>query len=331
MVNEFNNHIQKNLNMIKFSDLCTITTTDFQSLFEISNIECTKTDELVDFIFNEFKRTRLHLGSIEPMFKTFSEIKKMEQKIIPTCWDIVKDFLGNFPVDPIDYDSLKNKLENKNLNKIQVEQALCATKLLHDTCAETLSANVNAIKQSTDRKIGLIGELFSFIYSRDIQKTHCLFHKLVLDNPNSTRTGLDLLAVKFAKDPNDDEVHFWEAKSTLSNFDGQLYKIVKWFNTEKEKKRISNVIEAARIYWEKCLPFEEFERASIALAKFQADQKNFKFIGSIVYDMNITPSKESIAKFDKIMVEKNNKNLILFNTEKLEELVNEVYDKTCVA
>lgn len=317
--------------MVKLYDLCTVSLTDFRSLFELSNVNCPKTDNLVGFIFDEFKRTRLHFGSIETMFKTFASIKKIEQKMIPICWNVVKNFLGDFPIDAIDYDSLKKELEKQSLNGGQVEQALQATKLLHDKCAETLSANVNALKQSTDRKIGLIGELFSFLYSRDIHKTHCLFHKLIPDNPNSTRPGLDLLAVKFADDPDDDEVHFWESKSTLSDFDGQRYKIVQWFNAEKEKKYLSNVIEAARISWEKSFSPDEFERANIALSKFQANQKNFKFLGSIAYDTTITPSEDSIAKFDDIKVEKNNKNFILFNTEKLEEIVNEVYDKTCVA
>ncbi len=309
---------------------CDFNTSEFRSLFEITKGKCNKTDEMVNLIFNEFKQTRLHFGSIGTMFKTFAGIKNVKQKNIPTSWDIVKKFLGNFPIDQLDYKKLDEELSKKILDAEQKKCVIDATKLLHDKSKETLNANVKSLRQTTERKIGLIGEMFSFLYSRDVHQARCIFHKLIPDNPSSTRPGLDLLAIQFANNPDNDQVHFWESKCTLTDFDGQRYKIVQWFNTEKEKKYLSNVIEAARMLWEKSLSAEDFERANIALSKFQANKQNFKFIGSIAYDMTIIPKDESIAKFDDVKVPKNNKNLILFNTEKLEDMVNEVYDRTCV-
>lgn len=309
-------------------DFCTVHEQDFQTLFCLTTLNFKKTDNFIDFLFNEFKQTRLHFGSIETMFKTFAGIHKVDHENIEIGWKLISMHLGNFPIDDINYDILKVELSKVKINDKQICNIVNATTLLHDISKKSLSENVNAIKLQIERKMGLIGEVFSFLYSRDVQKTDCLFHKLIPDNPNSTRPGLDLLAVQFGESSEDDEVHFWESKCTVTNFDGQRYKIVKWFNDEQGHIYLSNVIESARIHWEKSYPEDKFKRANIALAKFQANLKNFKFIGSIVYDTITTPSDESIAKFDKIEVEKTNKNLVLFKTEELEEIVNQVYDKT---
>jgi len=136
-----------------------------------------------------------------------------------------------------------------------------------------------------------------------------------------------LLTIIFKENPLDDEVHFWEAKGTNTNFDGQRNKIVRWFNNDRDDP-ITMAIEAAKLQWKHEHP-TLYRRATNALARYQGGQNSFRCIGSIACDPSIGLSSDAIKKFNDIKVDVNNKHFIIFKTEKLLEVVNLVYDKIC--
>ena len=72
-----------------------------------------------------------------------------------------------------------------------------------------------------------------------------------------------------------------------------------------------------------------YERAIKALSRFQIQENNFRYVGSITIDQNLKPTDDAIRKFKKINANKNNKHLIILKTEKLLERIEMVYDTIC--
>lgn len=301
---------------------------EFQSLFDLTGIQINNTKSSINFLLEELEKTRFHFDSLEISFYTLGELHGLSLNQLKDYWDIVKNSVINFPRGEPDYKRIESDLTKNNVTGEQNSQILLVTKKLIQISRRTLNSNISAHIQSPQKKLGIMGELLPYLHERDIQKSNCIFHKLIPDNRIMPRHGMDLLSVKFGKVPNEDLVQFLEAKGTINNFDDRCNEIVKWFNGDIES-HISMVIEGARIEWKSKLDYEIFRRASAALSRFQADVKNFKFIGSILCDFDNLPTNDKICKFNGITVEKGNKHLILFSIKNLQQLVDEVFKKAC--
>lgn len=298
-----------------------------EGLFLFSDVKICFNGSLIDFLINELIRTRLDYDSLEYSFETIAHMQKVEYENIQKSWNVIKNHIRNFPINAPDYTTIEKELNVIIRDPSQIEKTLSAIKQLHDISKRALESNINALEQDVDKKIGFVGEIFAYLYARDIQMASCLFHKLILDNPNSFRQGLDLLTIVFKDNPDNDEVHFWEAKGTDTNFDGQRTKIVCWFNNDRDS-HINMAIEAAKLQWKHEYP-SLYKRATMALTRYQGGQNSFQCIGSIACDLSINPSDNAIKKFNEVRVDVRNKHFIIFKTEKLLEVVNSVYDKIC--
>jgi hypothetical protein len=310
-----------------FVNYCTRNETIFDGLFLFSDIKIPKTILLIDFIIGELMKTRLDYESLGYSFETFANTKNVKYENIEKGWEVIKKHIEHFPIDPPNYSAIENELSAIINDAPEITNMISALTQLYDISKHALESNINALKQDVDKKIGFVGEIFAYVYARDIQKADCLYHKLIPDNPNSFRQGLDLLTIIFKENPEDDEVHFWEAKGTDTNFDGQRNKIVSWFNSDRDS-HITMAIDAAKMQWKSEYPVL-YRRAAKALARYQGGQNSFQYVGSIVCDLSIIPTNNAIKKFNDIKVDVNNKHFIIFKTEKLLEVVNSVYDKLC--
>jgi len=310
-----------------FEKYCEVENKVFEDLFSLSDVKINQASGLDSFILEEFTKKRLDFNSLELSFETYADVNGVEQEIIQLSWPIIQSHLSNFPTDSLDYSSIEQKLNEVTKKTQQVTKVLESLKRLHEISKHALESNVSGLEKDIDKKIGYVGELFSFLYARDIQKADCLYHKLVLDNPKSFRHGLDLLTVIFNSEPDKDQVYFWEIKGTQRNFDAQRNNIVTWFNQPGDK-HLTMAIEAAKMQWKNEYP-ESYERAIRALARFQIQVNNFRYVGSIIIDQNLKPTNDAIRKFTKINTNKNNKHFIILKTEKLLERVDMVYDKIC--
>jgi len=310
-----------------FEKYCEVENKVFEDLFSLSDVKINQASGLDSFILEEFTKKRLDFNSLELSFETYADVNSVEQEIIQLSWPIIQSHLSNFPIDSPDYSSIEQKLNEATKKTEQVTKVLESLKRLHEISKHALESNVRGLEEDIDKKIGYVGELFSYLYARDIQKADCLYHKLILDNPKSFRQGLDLLTVIFDSNPDKDQVHFWEIKGTQKNFDGQRNSIISWFNQPGDK-HLTMAIESAKMQWKNEYP-ELYERAIKALARFQMQENNFRYVGSITIDQNLKPTNDAIRKFHKINANRNNKHFIILKTEKLLERVEMVYDKIC--
>lgn len=310
-----------------FEKYCEVENKVFEDLFLLSDVKIHQASGLDSFILEEFTKKRLDFNSLELSFETYADVNGVEQEIIQLSWPIIQSHLSNFPVDSLDYSSIGQKLNAVTKKTEQVTKVLESLTRLHEISKHALESNVSGLEEDIDKKIGYVGELFSYLYARDIQKADCLYHKLILDNPKSFRQGLDLLTVIFDSDPDKDQVHFWEIKGTQKNFDAQRNNIITWFNQPGDK-HLTMAIEAAKMQWKNEYP-KLYERAIKALARFQIQENNFRYVGSITIDHNLKPTDNAIRKFNNINADKNNKHFIILKTEKLLERVEMVYGAIC--
>jgi hypothetical protein len=310
-----------------FVNHCSFQESIYDSLFLFSDVQICFSNSLIDFITGELIKTRFDYEGLENSFETIASMKKIEYDDIQKSWNVIKDHISNFPLNTPNYATIEQGLKPIISHQVQIENILSAIKQLHDISKRALESNVNALELDIDKKVGFVGEILAYLYARDIQNANCLYHKLILDNPNSFRQGLDLMTIIFKDNPDEDEIHFWEAKGTDANFGGQRTKIVHWFNNDRDTP-INMAIEAAKFQWKHEYP-SFYKRATSALTRYQAGQNSFCFIGSIACDLSIVPSSEAIRKFGDINVDVNNKRFVIFKTEKLLEVVNSVYDKIC--
>lgn len=310
-----------------FEKYCKVENKVFEDLFSLSDVKINQASGLDNFILEEFTKKRLDFNSLELSFETYADVNGVDQEIIQLSWPIIQSHLSNFPIDSPDYSSIEQKLNEATKKTEQVTKVLESLKRLYEISKHALESNVRGLEEDIDKKIGYVGELFSYLFARDIQKADCLYHKLILDNPKSFRQGLDLLTVIFDSNPDKDQVHFWEIKGTQKNFDAQRNNIVMWFNQSGDK-HLTMAIEAAKMQWKNEYP-KLYERAVKTLARFQIQENNFRYVGSIIIDHKLKPTYDAIKKFNKINANKNNKHLIILKTEKLSEYVEMVYDKIC--
>lgn len=299
----------------------------YDGLFLFSDVQICFTGSVIDFITGELIKTRFDCEGLENSFETIASMKKIEYEDIQKSWNVIKKYMSNFPLDTPDYTAIEKELESIISDHAKIDNILSAITQLHDISKCALESNVNALELDIDKKIGFVGEILAYLYARDIQRADCIYHKLILDNPNSFRQGLDLMTIIFKDNPDEDEVHFWEAKGTDTNFDGQRTKIVHWFNNDRDRP-INMAIEAAKIQW-KYRYSSLHKRAASALTRYQTGRNSFRYIGSIACDLSIAPSREAIRKFNSVNVDVSNKHFIIFKTERLLEVVNSVYDKIC--
>jgi len=310
-----------------FEKYCKVENKVFEDLFSLSDAKINQASGLDSFILKEFTKKRLDFDSLELSFETFADVNGVEQDIIRLSWPIIQIHLSNFPIDSPDYFSIKKKLNGATKKTEQVTKVLESLTRLHKISKHVLESNVRGLEKDIDKKIGYVGELFSYLYARDIQKADCLYHKLILDNPKSFRHGLDLLTVIFDSDSDKDQVHFWEIKGTQKNFDTQRNNIITWFNQPGDK-HLTMAIESAKMQWKNEYP-KVYERAIKVLSRFQIQENNFRYVGSITIDQNLKPTDDAIRKFKKINANKNNKHFIILKTEKLLERIEMVYDTIC--
>lgn len=301
---------------------------EFQSLFFLTNVKIDNVRPFIQFLTNELEETRFHFDSLEISFYTLGELAGFSLQQLTNYWNIIKKFVMEFPRHEPNYKVIETDLTNSGITGKENSQILEVTKKLINISRKTLSSNISECKQSPHKKLGIVGELLPYLHERDILKSNCIFHKLIPDNAIMPRHGMDLLSVEFRNESREDIVRFFEAKGTINNFDDRCNEIIKWFNADIES-HIAMMIEGARMEWRNKYNDTVFRRASAALSRFQADMKNYKFIGSILYDSNNVPTSDKICKFNDVRVAKDNKHLILFHTEKLQQLVDEVFNNAC--
>ena len=296
-------------------------------MFLVSSYTVLNSSDVTNFLSSELAKTRFHFDSLPITFQTYAGINRVEHANIQKSWHVVEKHIFDFRTKDPDYESIEEELDKLSINTPQIESIIASVKHVITRSRKSLYANLDPIKVHIDKKIGTVGELLCFLYSRDFQAADCSYHKLVPDNVHVPRHGMDLLTVKFG--PIEDMVHFWEAKGTVEHFNRSCHEIVDWFTNTTSFENISLVIEAARIDWAEKLSPEKFRRASQALSRFQANMKNFRYVGCILHDSQFPPTPHNIQTFDKIKVDKDNKHLIIIGTESLKDVVEEVYKSTC--
>jgi len=309
-----------------FENYCTVNDSNFENLFLFSSVNVPENERLVNFIIDELIKTRFDYTSLEYSYETFASRTGLSQETIESSWLIIKNHLNHFPLESPNTEEIQTEIDSL-LGNSELEQIMDAFNNLYQVSKHALDQNLILINSEQTYKIGLIGEIFAYLFARDVQNAACLFHKLIPDNPKSFRQGLDLLTVIFENEQENDQVHFWEAKGTENDFDVQRNKIVAWFNRDDDSY-LNMAIEAAKMKWKNEYP-EKFQRAIAALSRFQLDRENYRYVGSIVYDNNYNPTDDAIRKFNDISVARDFKHFIIFKTEKLLEMLDKVYERLC--
>jgi len=151
-----------------FEKHCSQTEQVYDGLFLFSDVKITYTVPLLDFIIFELIKTRLDYDSLGYSFETIANLKKVESENIPKSWDVIKKHIEFFPINTPNYNAIENELSTITRDESQIENTLSAIKQLHDISKHALESNINALELDMDKKIGFVGEMFAYLYARDI-------------------------------------------------------------------------------------------------------------------------------------------------------------------
>lgn len=285
--------------------------------------------ELKGLLVRTLLETRFSMEDIDGLFGIIALEHGLTNHELESLWKKIGGEIET-SIRSAKIKDLESRLSVLNEREVQDERAFAIIEAFKNECSKIIRLAVSYNSENTNYTTGVLGEIFAYLYARDIVQYECIHHKLEPDNTKTFRHGMDLLAVKF-NESGQDEVHFIEAKATETNITSQRDAIVKWF-TDEFALKANTVIDQAKRTWRNRYPPATFARAKLALSKFQAHLDEIakspsRYIGSILVDEQNSPSDQEIIGFQKLSFPR--KQLVIIRTPCLKDLSVEVFELAC--
>jgi hypothetical protein len=286
-------------------------------------------ESLGTYLAEQLFLSRFEVDTIEAEFMTFVEFSERKSpKFAYQLWQEI-EALGvpglYSSKNSANYEgSLRAQLEGKQFEPAVVDSALATVARFRQYLSRRLSLNLPSGENAHELRLGGMGELLAYLVANDALRHDCIYHKLVPDTRNAARHGVDLLTVRFGRNNEEDEVHWWEAKGTESSIPGQRDKIIEWFNSILVE-RVSTTIEAAKKEWLLRYGKDSCLRATTALSRFLLSASRYKYVGFLVFDQSHEPSDGILEPFSQISCPPENKLVVLFPLPELGRLVDEAF------
>ncbi len=284
--------------------------------------------EWVIALVKEMIGFRFSLEVQDALFETIAIEKGFDPKSAALIWSRIKAFF-EIPmlVTPASRMSTLLQISKINLTDFKAGVLDVIAEFV-EVRSRIILANVPSGKTADLIRVGYIGELLAFLFSRDLDKAECIYHKLLPDSPRMARHGVDLLAVRLGPSPDNDVVQLWEAKGTAKRIPNARDEIIDWFNV-KLASRVDMMIESAKREWRKNYPPSVWRRAVRALCRFQIGRGNYLLVGSVACDPQFQPSEEELTEFQSIRGPPSSKRIVVFSMSEIRRAAEEVFHQAC--
>lgn len=305
----------------------------WENAFDKNDIIVKPDPNLTKYLARKLAETRFTISGLEALFIEFAIKKRLSENLAKMVWSRIGTILESNVGLSTDEHDIDDQI------KINVNDLLSSNKDIlniisefRKLCRDLISSNVGIFTTNKNYAIGVMGELFAYLYALDIAKYDCVHHKLVPDNSTTFRHGMDLIGVKFDEtDERKDQVFFTEAKATTTNILSQRNEIIKWFN-QRFTTKANTMIDQAKRSWQKEYP-EIFLRANRALSRVQvnlSEMDNFTTVcvGSVLIDDSNNPTKSELLGFKNIQFE--HKKIVMIKTSSLINLSQGVFAQACM-
>jgi hypothetical protein len=280
------------------------------------------------YLSEELFKSRVEPQALEAEFLTYAECSNLDFGFASNVWaDLVAFGTENlFPRlnVPNFEQEFGDSLAALGRQKTYAEESIKLVRNFRAYFSARIRLNFPTGANSRELQLGGLGELLAYLIATDVEKHDCIYHKLVPDTANAARHGVDLLTIRFGPSPDEDEVHWWEAKGTANSFATQRDRIVYWFNAQIYL-RLSTTVEAAKKEWLTKYDRKKWTRASMALSKYMLKVSRYRYVGSIAFDSSVIPSEEALKGFGNIKCSPKNRQLVLFPLTNIERLAEEVF------
>lgn len=276
--------------------------------------------------------TRLSIDDLDELFVAIACKRGISEIDAGIMWNVlgrkieenITNGEGNSEIDQKDADAVLARIPH-----LQHDILVLASDFIQE-CRKLIRLSTVFNKENTTYTMGVLGEIFAYLYARDVACYDCLHHKLVPDSIKTFRHGMDLLGVKFREEELD-EVHFIEAKATSGIITSPRDDIVRWFRDELATKA-NTMIDQAKREWRNRYPDYVFLRAKKALSRFQVNlgelsHTSSRMLGSILIDHAQSPTDQEVLGFSRLNFP--SKQLVIIKVPSMERLSVEVFELAC--